>query len=129
MGDGHFSIQMRHVQRYVHETQRDVSPLRELWKALHYNGGVVNSTAELVQLNRNGPEKCFANSNAKRDEERMHYSKNNTSKNTEENETCKHTEGNETANNAKGTETCNLTNYMGLKNLAEMSNTCVSLAD
>lgn len=52
--DAHFSIAMRHIHRYVLETESVVTRPTELCHELHYDAGVGNFSADLIDVHRNG---------------------------------------------------------------------------
>lgn len=46
---------MRYLQRFVRETEADVTTPTDIWRVLHYDGSIRNYTAELVHVSRSGP--------------------------------------------------------------------------
>lgn len=51
----HFSLEMRHVHRWVHESGKNVLKQRELWSTLHNGDGIITFTLDWVQIARDGP--------------------------------------------------------------------------
>lgn len=46
--DVHLSVAMRHVQRFVRETEAAIATPKDIWRALNYDGGIRNKTAEVL---------------------------------------------------------------------------------
>lgn len=54
VGVYHLAVVMRHVNRYIRKTCNDVSNSAQLTTALSNDGGLANSTVELVCFKRKG---------------------------------------------------------------------------
>lgn len=51
----HLSVAIRRIQRFVRETEADVTTPMDIWRALHYDGGIRNSTSDLIHVCGSGP--------------------------------------------------------------------------
>ena len=52
--EGNFGIDMRHVQKYVRQTKRDVTCPTDVVTALNHCGGIANSCVDFISLNSYG---------------------------------------------------------------------------